>query len=274
MRTIETFIPIGLGDLIYVKAMLDPVKHNYDQIKISLHKELIKVFHGDSAGYGNFLDQLGQLFFSEPPYDLGSERGIFRSPMELASHYQLQLQKPNLIDLLCKGSPLELEEEYIVLTTKIRYISKDHLNAISGEFWQIINLLSQKYKIVILGERMVEMNQEYLYHSAQHIYGIYDDIIRHVPADRLLDLTVPALGITSPELEKLQQDCLIMNKAKIVITLGVGGNFCMATAVANTVGYRTDTHDIFEALYNNKTYPNLVITKDWATFTNALRQYL
>lgn len=273
MSVIETFIPIGLGDLIYVKAMLDPVKHNFSQIKIALHKELIKVFHGNSVGYSDFLDDICKLFFTESPYILGLNSGAFRSPMQIASDYNVSLQKPELNNLLCQGDSLNLGDEYIVLTTKIRYISKNKLNEISNEFWAIINLLSKKYKIVVLGEKIVEMNQEYIYHTAESIYSIYDNIVAHIPADRLVDLTIPALGITSPNLQQVQQDCLIMSEAKLNITLGVGGNFCMATAVGNTVGYRTDNHDIFEIIYN-KHYPKAVITKDWSTFIQTLREYL
>jgi len=91
--------------------------------------------------------------------------------------------------------------------------------------------------------------------------------------NNILDLTVPALGITAPNLIQIQQDCLIMNKAKLVITIGVGGGFCMATTVSNVVGYRTDDDPIANAVFN-KEYQDAVITKNWTHFINTLNKYI
>jgi len=274
MSILELIVPVGLGDLIHIKAMLDPIKSNYNQIKLSFHKDLVRVFHGDNPEYYKILDEFGELFFSEPPYLLTTLSGIqLTSPMQIATNNRIMLHKPNLKHLLCKGNPLQLTDEYIVLTTKVRYLSRASFNEKAHSFWQTINLLSQKYKIVILGERVVEMNQEYIYHTAEYIYGIYDDIIHNIPSSKLIDLTIPALGINSSNLQQIQQDCLIMKNAKAVITLGVGGNFSMATAVANTIGYREDQHDIFEVIYN-RNYPDAFITKNWPAFINTLNKYL
>lgn len=273
MSILELAVPIGLGDLIYIKAMLDSVKFRYSQIRIMFHRGLIADFRGNNPEYHTLLDDIGKLFFSEPPYILTTSGGIFRGPMRISTDESMPLQKPELGHLLCKGTPLNLDGEYIVLTTKVRYLSKAKLNAISKELWSTINSLYNKYKIVILGERVVEMNSEYIHHTSEHIYSIYDDIINNVPASKLLDLTIPALGITTSNLQQIQQDCLIMKNAKFVMTLGVGGNFSMATAVANTIGYRADQHDIFEVIYNRE-YSNAIVTKDFARFISALKQYL
>jgi hypothetical protein len=270
---ISTTIPVGLGDLIYVKAMLDPIKNKCSEIKIAYHRELVNVFRNKSTSYNKLLDDFGQLFFSESPYVLTEQGGEFRGVMRLSTDYGIQLQKPELSHLLCKGAPLNIADEYIVLTTKVRYVPRTIFNEKSTEFWNMINQLSNKYKIILLGERVVEMNAEYLHHTAEHIYGIYDDIMCHVPSEKLIDLTIPALGIVNSDIEQIQQDCLIMKNAKFVITLGVGGNFCMATAVANTIGFRADKHDIFEVIFN-RDYNGAIITKEWPRFIAILKQYL
>ena len=95
------------------------------------------------------------------------------------------------------------------------------------------------------------MNPGYMEIGKNDVYSIYDSIIANVPADRIIDLSVPALGISSPKLSNIQQDCLIMSQAKFVVTLGVGGSFCMATSVASTIGFRLDDDSIANVVFGN-----------------------
>lgn len=271
MRNILITTPIGLGDLIYLKGSLDPIKDQFSEIRINFHRDIIQWFKKNDD-YNKFLDEIGNLFFSELPYVLDSGNYPFRPSPETYANYKIIPQKPALSHLLCKGQPLDVEEEYIVLTTKIRYLSREGFNG--PQLWDIIRQLSQKHKIVVLGEKQVEMNGEYLIDTSRYVYSIYPDIIANVPADRLIDLTISSLGITSPVLSQIQQDCLIMNKAKFIITLGIGGNFCMASAVGNIIGFRIDNEPIANIIYDGKTYPNCFISREWNPFIQALQMHL
>ena len=151
-------------------------------------------------------------------------------------------------------------------------------DAIAPQTWEVLQKLSRKYRVIILGERKVEMRKEY---DVDHIrrgkprpFGIYDDIVRNIPKDRILDLTVPALGETVSDLSQIQQDCLIMKEAKFVVNFGVGGNFCLATSVADmSVCYRSDTLSYTDAIFHNREYPNAIVTKDPNRFLQALNSY-
>jgi hypothetical protein len=270
MRIFQASIHTGIGDIIMAKTQIEPLKHKFDRIELSFSQHWLNMH---DQNYANFLKDLWKLLFTDPVYALTEQNYPLLSPLDF--HNQgFTLQEPSgLENLLCNGAPLNLDKEYIVLTTKIRYLSRTKLNSISNELWNTINSLSGKYKIVILGERIVEMSPEYVHHTSEQIFSMYVDIICNIPSDKLIDLSVPALGITSPDLKQFQQDCLIMKNAKCVITLGVGGNFCMATAVANTVGYRQDGHDIFEIIYN-RGGGKAAITKDFSKFISTLKQYL
>lgn len=273
MSTLVINVPIGLGDLIYLKAMLDTVKHRYQKIKIKFHRDIIK-FYAFDPGYHKFLDEIGALFFSEAPYELTSEDGIpFYGMVSICNDNKIPPVKPNLVHLLCKGTPLNIGQEYLVLNTKIRYLARDQLDLRVMEFWSMMQRLAQRYKIVIVGERVVEFNHGYLEMGPNAVYSIYDSIKEHIPSDRIVDCTIPALGKTSPSLSQIQQDCLIMSGAKAVITLGVGGGFCMATAVANVIGFRLDSDPIADVVFNRH-YPNAIVTKDWAYFLEMLRTRL
>lgn len=271
MEIFQATIHVGLGDLIYIRAQMDGVKHKYEQIKLSFNKDIIEGHRGIS--YYQFVKDVGQLLFSDPPYVITEENYPHLSLVDLANCHGMTPVKPELKDVLCKGEPLNIASEYIVLTTKVRYFYKSVYQNHYNEFWDLIKLLSNKYKIVILGEKIVEMNSEYQIYGSNEIFTIYDDIIKNISHEKLLDLTVPALGITPPNLDKIRQDCLIMNKSKVVITLGVGGSFCMATAVANTVGYRIDQDPIADVVFRN-IYPDAFVTKDWNSFVKKMKEYL
>jgi len=270
MKEFKATIHVGLGDLIYMKAQFDSAKHKFDRIELTFNKGWSGVHDGY---YMNFLNELGQLLFSEPPYVITEIDHPHMSAVDIHRDHKILLTKPNLSYLLCKGTPLDIDSEYIVLTTKLRYFNRKKFDELSPKFFNTIERLSHKYKIVVLGERVVEMNAEYKLWGVDEIYSIYDDIIKNAPSDRIVDLTIPALGITSPSIAQIQQDCLIMNLAKMVITLGVGGNFSMATAVANTVGFRIDQDIIADEIFKTS-YPNVIVTKSWPKFIEILEGYL
>ncbi len=271
MNILRVSIPIGLGDLIYTKAMLDSVKHLYNQIHIRIFRDIISSY-GIDPKYNNFLDEIGNLFFSEPPYILTSENIPFYGLVDVCTSNSIMPVKPNLKNLLCEGTTIDVGEEYIVLVTKVRYMAREHFEEKRGQLFDTLRQLSQKYKIVILGEREVQFNGGYT-SFVGGIYSIYNDIIQHIPSDRLLDLSMSALGITAPNLINIRQDCLTMSRAKFVVTMGVGGGFCMATAVANTIGYRIDQDPIADAVFDRE-YSDALITKDWSYFINKLQSYL
>lgn len=275
-------IPTSLGEIINFKHHLDIVRPKYDAILLNFQTSNWKTcLHTEAPDWNQkkilwdqYLEEIGKLFFGEPPYLLGRASNKWGGDIQLTlKKLGVPPQKAEMGHLLCKGTSLNLGEAYIVITTKIRYIKKTFFYPHSIELWNVLRKLSTKYKIVILGEREVEMRKEYL-SSRDSIFGIYDQIIANLPADRLVDLTVPALGETVTNLEQIQQDCLIMKEAKFVITLGVGGNFCMATSVSNmALGFRNDNLSFTDAIFN-KEYPNAIITKDWAYFIKKLESYL
>ena len=276
-------IPTSLGEIINIKYHLDMIKDQYDQIKLNYHTALWKDslyveapdWKDKKRLWDKYLNELGALFFSEKPYMLGKATNKWAGDAPfLIKGWKMQPQKVNMTNLLCKGKSLDLDEEYIVITTKVRYVKKTIFYPHSIQLWNILQQLSQKYKIVILGEKIVEMRKEYV-SSSDSIFGLYDQIICNIPADRILDLTVPMLGETASDLTQIQQDCLIMNEAKFVITIGVGGNFCLSTSVAKmAIGFRADHLVFTDQIFQGKEYPDAIITRDWNHFINVLKRYL
>lgn len=273
-------IPTSLGEIINFKFYLDSVKHRYSQIKLGFHLPLLhQGLHTDAPDWldkkllwDKYLRDLGQLFFSQPPYALALNTLAFYGDINrLVKDIKLEPTIPRLPQILPKGESLNIGE-YIVITTKAREIDPKVFFPRSGKLWNILRKLSEKYKIVILGERTVEMRKEYK--NSNRIFGLYEQIVVNIPPDRILDLTVPALGETVSDLKNIRQDCLIMKEAKFTITIGIGGNCCMSTASSNmAIGFRTD-NDMLANLTYGKDYPYAMITKDWDRFIRTMENYL
>jgi hypothetical protein len=272
MRIYQTNIAQGIGDNIQARSFIDQVKDQYDRIFITHHAPIVQKEKNNSPEYWKFLHEIGELFFSEPPYIYNQGQYPFRDAGHLLRDFRVEPQKPQLKSYLCKGSALNLDQEYIVITTKIRYMERSLFNNISSQLMEIIRQLSLKYKIVILGEKEVEMCPDYLSYGINKIYSIYNDIKSNI-TNNILDLTIPVLGITSPTISQIQQDCLIMNQAKFVITLGDGGNLYMAAATSNVIGFRSDNDPITDKIFS-KTYSDALVVKNFNDFADKLRSYI
>ena len=272
MSVLETTICLGIGDNIVVRMYMDMIKHNYSCIRISHDKHVLRDFRGNDPKWINFLDNIGNLLFSEPPYQFTHTQYGPVQTHHMIVNLGVKIKKPNIDHLLCHGTPLNIGEEYIIITTKIRALPKMFLYTIMHKFWRTLKKLSTKYKIVIMGEREVEKSKEYAPFS-NTIFGIYEQIICNVPPDRVVDLTVPALGVSVPDLGKIQQDCLIMKNAKFVISFGIGGNLWMASAVANVIGFRNDNDDTTDVIANPE-FTSLYLTKNWDDFIHKLESQL
>lgn len=277
MKRLDMSINAGIGDNIIVRLFFDGIKNEYDQIRVSHNRHIVDFFKNGDPQYYSFLNQLGSLLFTTP-YSFEQEQFSPLNIYNMVRHLNLIPQKPDLDNILCVGNSLNLTEEYIVITTKIRGISRSVLLPSLTKLWRILQQLSSKYKIVILGEREVEQNKEYG-NISDIVYSIYDQIIVNLPSDRVLDLTIPALGITIPNLDKIRQDCLIMKQAKFVITLAVGGNLWLAVSVANVIGFRVDNgaqinhiSDMVSSITNPK-FSTSFLTPDWNQFINKLGEY-
>jgi hypothetical protein len=275
-------VPTSLGELLNLRGHLDTIKHNYDQIRLGPYKKLWQeCLHVEAPDWpekeklwNKMMDDLGALLFSEHPYIIDPNPSFYGGDMGVLSQkLGIRPQRVHLAHLLCKGTPLDIGQ-YIVITTKARQVVKKRFMPIATHLWQVISRLSDKYKIVILGERKVEMRKEYGVYD-DGVFGIYDHIIANVPNANIVDLTVPALGETVSDLTQIQQDCLIMNQAEFVVTIGIGGNFCLSTSCAKmSIVYRDDALHFSDRIFGNHYQaPDAFITKNYGSFIDRLGQY-
>ena len=272
MKKISTSICLGLGDNIIARIIFDTVKHQYSEIRISHDQAVINLYKKGDAGYLKFLNNIGTLLFTEYPY-------VFDKVPHQAIHTFNTIRnfspiaKPNLQHILCKGAPFSVDSEYIIITTKIRMISKNKFLPLSIDLWRVLKQLSNKYKIVIMGEKSLDESIAYRQDLPENVaYSIYDQIISNLSSDRVVDLTIPSLGLIAPDLVKIQQDGLIIQGAKAIITLGDGGNLWHAIATGNKIiGYRDD-QDHNADLILQPNFTHVKMHKIWKDFIKEVER--
>jgi len=232
MDTPRVAINIGIGDIITAKSYL------LDYIHKGVHKVTVqpsyRYLHLRGEGYGQFVDQFTSLVYHEPQFT------VIPGDAQLPSTHWASLKrdglKQHIVDL---STVLPIERgiphiPYICINTKVRQYSHQRFLTIKDSFIKVLRKLSEHYAIVLLGERSIQQNAEYSNYTDEHIYSIHKYLYDILPSGRLIDVTVPALGITVPDLLGLRHDCYYMKHAKFVINIGYGGNLALSGSVAVT----------------------------------------
>lgn len=261
-------INVGIGDHLLLRMFMDGIKDEYEQIAITHSRPGMTFWHNDDAKRWDFNLKLGKLVFSEPPYVLMPNVHFPFYPNDrIVREINNKPVRPNL-DCLCAGASLNIEN-YVVLGTKVRHIMKNDFESAKVKLTPSLQQLADKYTIVILGEREVQRTREYEADvNKNRVYGIYDYLKSTLPHDKVLDLTIPALGFIAPNMPQLQQDCLIMKEAKAVVNFGVGGNLWISACVAQqTLDWHNDADPIMDMM---DALPDYRATRDLDQFIQFL----
>ena len=278
---------VGIGDIIYTKTILDQLSPRYDEIHVCTNNKAYEsrmpvrdvilewdsyLHNKDIEEYRGFVAKLFAWIFTEPYYRVNFESDYpHKTILALCNEHDIHPVKPNLKRYLwdCKS---EIPSDYVVIQTKSRMFNYGEMCVTGGNIWDAIARLSHKYKIVIMGERAIEPNYEYSagFSEASGAYSMYSEAVSHVPGKNIIDLTVPALGLTSPDFDKFRRDCHIINKAKACLSFGFGGGFCMAMAFGKTLCYKNYDNEETAFLFPKDKVEDSLVTNDQDKFIHAL----
>jgi hypothetical protein len=247
--------------------MLDSVKDRYDEIHVSPDWAIYDQYCSERGqDYVQFIRYFFGKLFSEKPYVLTDDQSY---EMISALHTGgFKLVKPDIRKYF-KDHRTQLVP-YIVITTKVRGTPKYLYDNLEDLFLEALTKISKKYLLVILGERSVGMNKEYKIHGSNIIYSIYSSI-RFLP--NCMDLSgYSELGIKSPSEAIFEGDLNLMAHSVATIAIGCGGNFCLASAIANTVAYSIhgDGELVLNALYRDKEDPTVSVDIDPVKFCERI----
>ena len=130
---------------------------------------------------------------------------------------------------------IDIDAPYIAIHTKVR-MDGDNNFMKSSEFAKIVIFLKKmntSYKIVLLGEKNIVQNYEA---NAHNIFSMYKDI----HSDKHVDMTEEILNDGEMDIDKFENDLRIINRAKLNITIGIGGPFMLCNCFSkpkNNISY-------------------------------------
>ena len=273
MGSIDISMCAGIGDAIFYRGLFDQLKLKYDQINISFLKHfIITCRQGNVEQYWKFLNNFGRLIFSDKQFNLVEEDLTYFYIDDLVTKFNLTPAIPDLTLELCNPSYYNGLQKYIVITTKLRLVPRPYYEIIKEQLFLALKKLSEKYIIVVLGEREIELNNEYAGHGEHKIFSIYNDIIDNILTNRILDMTFKCMGITVPVLENIQNDCCIFRDAEFVINIGFGGPFCLSVATGNVMCLNViDCYTPWaDSWLMTGNFPKLFITKSFPEFYDEM----
>ena len=261
----------GIGDILHTKAALDNAKDKFSIIKIAPNLSLIDEYRGGDKHYKKFIFELYNLLFREYPYVYEEPENLPAKNLRQIRDDGIILVKPNLVNYLVTSDFVREDYSYITISTKVRGLNvHDYINNYMSLFLEILLNLQEKYDIIIIGEKEIGFNREYSFHT-DHIFSIYDSLINKLV--RYTDFTIEELGNTSPSLSKIKTDCNLMNKAKMNICLGIGGNFSLASSVGKLLNFRAekaDDVDFVSEIYKNEKDDDVFSTSNFDLFLQKL----
>jgi hypothetical protein len=260
----------GIGDIIVLKSYINQFFNNSkDKIYIDYNKDHIRTWRDNVDEYYPFLIKLANFIL---PNDYiiveeGLEGGKQIDTATIVDYYKrLSSDRFKVIDMYHKN--IEKDSGKIILHTKVRGLYNHDYNRIKDGFYKILN--ESKNQIIVLGEKEIEYGREYAIHTNRIIYSIYSDIINNIDSNKIIDLTVPRLGITTPDFDKLADDIKLMSNYKNIV-FGIGGTLLLALYACspeNIIGCVPpgDICSPFLNTNNNLKYPS--------SFLNELSNFL
>lgn len=228
------FNQIGLGDIIIHISYLSDFFNPDSDITVNLSKETLNVHMTYPNEYLDFSEKL--IEFLSPP-NIKFDRNLKGKALDIATFFQIYSfngKRFKFIDLREKIGSKE-DNSAIILNTKAQLLDRGIFNNIKNPFFNLLNMSNKKF--IIVGEREVEYGKLYNpAHSKNITYSIYPDIIQNIDADKIIDLSLPKLGVTAPNWDKLLND-LHTIKNHNVIQFGCGGSLYLYECITNVITY-------------------------------------
>lgn len=269
MSDLHVKINLGIGDIIVAKTYLDAKKEEYNKIYIHKNRD---IEYWRSKNNINFADEFLNLLFNESPYIIDDSDYPVESTGAFSYFSDKLFKKKDLTKYLCNSSYVKEYDNYIVLLTKIRGFDINKFNSIKSQIFSNINKLP--FKIVLQGEKRLYHSNEIAVHK-NNIFCIYDDIIKSIDSNKIIDLTIDDDLHNSPKLDNILRDCNIIHNSNFTVTFGISGAFIMAMSISKVLNFYDDSPiyggQIFKM--NENTYDDLLLCSNLHDFEKNLKLY-
>jgi len=251
----------GIGDVIifisYINRFFSNSKNktyiDFDKKNIQYWRDDVDQYYPYLVRFGNFLLPNDNIVIQEGiSGELIDTGGIF-------NYYSSHFSNFEMIDTYHKLN-IPKDSNKIVLHTKVRNLHRGVYNSFKKKFYDILNNSDKEF--IILGEREVEYGKEYTIHGDQVIYSIYDDVMNNLDKNKIMDLSMPKYGISSPNFEVLMNDIDIMSKHKN-ICLGSGGVLVLCS-------FACSSYDLLGCISRNHALPVFLNSPSLKESTNFI----
>jgi hypothetical protein len=256
-------VNMGIGDMLMIRYQLDSVKDRYSEAILSPNVPWFKNNIRSSEWTDGYIIDLMKMIFSSPHYKITDDYSSFtwRDSCQMETLDKITPAGCNYLkDLFCVGKKLNIDEPYVTLTTKVRVVQKSSYPDLKDKLFEALNNVAKKYKIVILGEKKLPNWNEFTM-NPNDIFVIYDDIIKNLPKERLVDLTFD--NMTKSSLKKVQQDCVYMRDANMNIMLGIGGNWFLGLVAGRSISYYEPLKEVFHQQHHKKLKSEAYLTENF-----------
>ena len=262
-------IALGLGDLFILRLLCDTWNDEFNyNFEINLHT--IKDYRNNNEEYKNFIIYIIRNIFKDKRfYIIQNYEESLTPTKQIYSFHIVYPFDSNYINIKKYfNTDKIIEDKYIIFHTKVRIDYKGMNNEQLDKLDRFIETYKSKYKIVIMGERIISDIYEKNVHK---MISIYDRLIKLKNNNEVIDLVEEEI-ILKPKIEVFERDMRYIANAEMNFGIGWGGNFGMSWAVTDKFCFYIDSleHKILTFFIDNK---NGILKRNYDEFLDIIREY-
>lgn len=201
---------LGIGDLLILK--MRAMTSNVDIDTIAIRHGIVRDYRVHQAEYTAFI----RTFLSRLFPGVAIEDGEDDEPSVFLHSFPIHIYRLYNTYAFEVPRSLPIQDPYVVFHTRARF---DRRNSPLPE----LKSLQSSYPIVLLGERVIETNEESI---SNPIYSLYPSL-RQLP--RVVDLTRDSTA-SDNTIEQFERDLHIINGARFNVVFGYGGPLSLSMA--------------------------------------------
>jgi hypothetical protein len=218
---------IGIGDLTFFCGEMLLRLTKEDILEIKINKDSLTKYRNGSESYEKFCIDYVKYILSE--YTVLECQTEPDRTWEINYDYIDQmLGEPRIKKIFQKkflsGKINDDHKGHLILFTKVRAYQQSNFNNFSNIFFNHLNSLDTK--IILIGERTVHYTGENEILGKDIVYSLYDEYLKNISNDKIIDLTNDDYSPNSISLESIINDLTLISNSKKMIMIGCGGFFC------------------------------------------------
>ena len=220
---------IGIGDLTFFCGEMLLRLNKEDVLEIKINETILNLYRKGSKSYEKFCIDYIKFILSDFTV-LECQTNTDRS-WEYNRDYVDRMLTDDTIKNIFKekfsnGFINDEHKNHVVLFTKSRNFHLSNFQQHSEFFFSTLNSIDSK--IILIGEKNINYTGEYSIIGGDMVYSLYDEYIKNINKDKIIDLTKDDYSSEEINLGNIVNDLTLILNSKKIIMMGGGGFFCMS----------------------------------------------